>query len=501
MPTIRAPATIANSSRLACSDRPNRSRLAWRRTPFFPRTIPSGSSRPAVRRARASRRWPAGRHRSVGRVAGTPCAHTDRAGPRRDRSHPTRRASVGDRAGGRHHRRAVESRASWCSAGRPVAPATPQPRPTEAGVPDLPFAGTTVASATTQAPARLVAHAAGAVVHPGVYELAAGSRVGDLITAAGGVSPDGDADRLNLAAPLTDGVRLYVPRRGETDIPAVAEPDQRRGADPVRHRDGGTGPGRPQPGHARAARGSTGNRAVDRPGDHRPPRQQRPVPIGRRPVGRAWSGPGAPRTTSPAGEGVKTRRELALGDPAVFVAAIVVVGGAWFAWPVSPWLVVVVAGLALALRHPAVVILALGLLASCLAARAWAGMHPPDDRTVQGAATLVSDPVQANGAVHAEVRLDGHHYDAWVRGAGAGHTGPPVGRRAGRPLRLRQPWFVAGVAHVPPCGEPASGRSRRATRRRQPAGSHGEHDPSGARPWRRAAGPGTTHALHGLGHR
>ncbi len=99
-------------------------------------------------------------------------------------------------------------------------------------MPDLPFAGTTAASATTQAPARVVVHAAGAVVHPGVYDLAAGSRVGDLITAAGGVTPDGDADRLNLAAPLTDGVRLYVPRRGEADIPAVAEPDQHAEQDP-----------------------------------------------------------------------------------------------------------------------------------------------------------------------------------------------------------------------------------------------------------------------------
>jgi competence protein ComEA len=98
---------------------------------------------------------------------------------------------------------------------------------TEAGVPDLPFAGTTVASPTTAAPARLVVHAAGAVVNPGVYELAPGSRVGDLIAAAGGVRPDGDVDRLNLAAPLTDGVRLYVPRRGEAEIPTVAEPDQR----------------------------------------------------------------------------------------------------------------------------------------------------------------------------------------------------------------------------------------------------------------------------------
>jgi competence protein ComEC len=117
---------------------------------------------------------------------------------------------------------------------------------------------------------------------------------------------------------------------------------------------------------------------------------------------------------------VKARRGLGLGDRAAVVAAIVVVGGAWFAWPVSPWLVALAASLALALRHPVVVIVTLGLLASCLAARAWAGLHAPDARTVQGTATLVSDPMQANGAVHAEVRLDGRHFDAWARGPGAG---------------------------------------------------------------------------------
>jgi competence protein ComEA len=96
----------------------------------------------------------------------------------------------------------------------------------DTGVLDLPFAGTAVTSPTTEVAAKLVVHAAGAVVNPGVYELPAGSRVGDLMTAAGGVGLDGDADRLNLAAPLADGERLYVPRQGE-DPPAVAAPDQR----------------------------------------------------------------------------------------------------------------------------------------------------------------------------------------------------------------------------------------------------------------------------------
>lgn len=70
----------------------------------------------------------------------------------------------------------------------------------------------------------LVVHAAGAVAVPGVYVLPVGSRVDDLLARAGGTSPDADVDRLNRAAPLADGQRLYVPRHGE-EAPSVVGPD------------------------------------------------------------------------------------------------------------------------------------------------------------------------------------------------------------------------------------------------------------------------------------
>lgn len=59
-------------------------------------------------------------------------------------------------------------------------------------------------------------HAAGAVATPGVYRLPSGSRVADLLTAAGGATGDADLDQLNLAAPLADGERILVARRGES---------------------------------------------------------------------------------------------------------------------------------------------------------------------------------------------------------------------------------------------------------------------------------------------
>lgn len=69
---------------------------------------------------------------------------------------------------------------------------------------------------------QLTVHAAGAVTTPGVYRLRSGSRVADLLTAAGGATPDADLDQLNLAAPLADGERILVPRRGEAVSAAPA---------------------------------------------------------------------------------------------------------------------------------------------------------------------------------------------------------------------------------------------------------------------------------------
>ena len=83
---------------------------------------------------------------------------------------------------------------------------------------------TTPAATATTAPATLLAHAAGAVVAPGVYRLASGARVTDLVEAAGGPAPGADVDRLNLAAPLTDGQRVYLPVEGEA-VPVPAEGD------------------------------------------------------------------------------------------------------------------------------------------------------------------------------------------------------------------------------------------------------------------------------------
>ena len=68
----------------------------------------------------------------------------------------------------------------------------------------------------------LVVHVSGAVSHPGVYELIQGSRVQDAIQAAGDLTPDADAQALNLAAPLDDGALVHVPLKSAEQPPMIS---------------------------------------------------------------------------------------------------------------------------------------------------------------------------------------------------------------------------------------------------------------------------------------
>ena len=61
-----------------------------------------------------------------------------------------------------------------------------------------------------------VVHICGAVSNPGVYELPAGSRIMDAVTAGGGFLPEADPDACNLAQVLEDGSRIYILSREES---------------------------------------------------------------------------------------------------------------------------------------------------------------------------------------------------------------------------------------------------------------------------------------------
>lgn len=77
----------------------------------------------------------------------------------------------------------------------------------------------------------LLVHVSGRVRSPGVYKLAAGSRVQDAVAAAGGAATDGDTDILNLAAFVSDGMRIEVPTRASAaalpEAPPATIPAQR----------------------------------------------------------------------------------------------------------------------------------------------------------------------------------------------------------------------------------------------------------------------------------
>lgn len=112
--------------------------------------------------------------------------------------------------------------------GQPAGEGPQGLEPHGAGPPDQPSSG--------PQDGLVIIHVAGAVAVPGVVQLPAGSRVHQAVAAAGGGTPSADLNRLNLAALLTDGQKLYVPHAGE-EVP----PDP-SGAAGEAAGGGGTGP-------------------------------------------------------------------------------------------------------------------------------------------------------------------------------------------------------------------------------------------------------------------
>jgi competence protein ComEA len=72
--------------------------------------------------------------------------------------------------------------------------------------------------ARAQIAAQLVVDVAGAVRRPGLYHLAAGTRIADAVAAAGGATAKADVTLVNLAAPLADGEQVLVPLHGAAAV-------------------------------------------------------------------------------------------------------------------------------------------------------------------------------------------------------------------------------------------------------------------------------------------
>jgi competence protein ComEA len=83
-----------------------------------------------------------------------------------------------------------------------------------AGAPQAPPPAAIVAEKPSATPSpRLFVHIVGAVQRPGLYRLREGSRIADAVTRAGGATRKADMSLVNLAAPVSDGVQVVVPRR------------------------------------------------------------------------------------------------------------------------------------------------------------------------------------------------------------------------------------------------------------------------------------------------
>jgi competence protein ComEA len=74
-------------------------------------------------------------------------------------------------------------------------------------------AGDALPATAAGASGPVVVHVVGAVRHPGVYRLPAGSRTRDAVRRAGGASRRADLASVNLATRLADGEQVRVPQR------------------------------------------------------------------------------------------------------------------------------------------------------------------------------------------------------------------------------------------------------------------------------------------------
>ncbi|MFL5981277.1 MAG: helix-hairpin-helix domain-containing protein [Gaiellaceae bacterium] len=85
-------------------------------------------------------------------------------------------------------------------------------RPSHATVP--PPIRVAAAAAQPAQPKQLFVDVEGAVRRPGLYRVAPGSRVADVVRRAGGATPKAQLELVNLAALVADGEQVVVPRRG-----------------------------------------------------------------------------------------------------------------------------------------------------------------------------------------------------------------------------------------------------------------------------------------------
>lgn len=88
-------------------------------------------------------------------------------------------------------------------------------------------------STVVSPPVFVTVHVSGAVTAPGLVSVPDGSRVADVIAAAGGARPGGQLGNINLAAPVVDGMHLVVPWTDDGLLAPASPPRAGPGRFPV----------------------------------------------------------------------------------------------------------------------------------------------------------------------------------------------------------------------------------------------------------------------------
>ena len=73
---------------------------------------------------------------------------------------------------------------------------------------------------------KILIHITGAIKKEGVYELTEGDRIIDAINKAEGVTEEADTSQINMASKLEDGMKIYVPKKGENTTNIQSQEEQ-----------------------------------------------------------------------------------------------------------------------------------------------------------------------------------------------------------------------------------------------------------------------------------
>ena len=80
---------------------------------------------------------------------------------------------------------------------------------------------------TAREPCEICVFICGAVQEEGIYYVPAGSRVNDVLVAAGGFSENASTSAVNLAEMVSDGDRIYIPEEGEEITSAMTGSEEK----------------------------------------------------------------------------------------------------------------------------------------------------------------------------------------------------------------------------------------------------------------------------------